>query len=165
MSGGKLTCPISLRGCNGPPPALGGTHTHDVAALYSHIPGLIVTALYDVEDARGLLKSCIRNDNPTCFLENENLYGDSHEISDEVQDKDFVIPIGKAKIMREGKDISILTYQRGVRLALQAAKLCEEKGISVEVINLRTIRPLDFEAIAKSVKKTGRVITIEECYF
>ena len=95
--------------------------------------GLIVTALYDTEDARGLLKSCVRNDNPTCLLENEQLYGDAHELSDQALDKDFLIPIGKAKVMRAGKDLTIVTYQRGVRLALQAAKLWEEKGVSIEV--------------------------------
>jgi len=130
--------------------------------LYSNIPGLIVLSPYDVEDARGLLKSAIRDPNPVVFLENEVLYNDVFEVDEKVLDKNFLAPIGKVRIMKEGKDISIASYSRALRTSLRAALELEKEGISCEVINLRSLRPLDHEGIIKSVKKTHHLITVEE---
>jgi len=162
MSGGQITCPIVFRGPNGPPTAVGAQHSQCFAAFYSHIPGLKVVAPYSSEDARGLLKSSIRDDNPVIFLESELGYNYEFEVSDEVLGKDFLIPLGKAKIEREGTDVTVIAFSRIVRDALEAAEALQKEGISVEVINLRTIRPLDVETIIKSVKKTNRVVTCEE---
>jgi len=162
MSGGQICVPIVFRGPNGAAAAVAAQHSQDFAAWYSSCPGLKVVSIYDAEDARGLLKSAIRDDNPVVVLENELMYGTGFEVSQEVMSPDFLIPIGQAKIMRPGKDITIVTHARMVGHALEAAKKLDEKGISCEVINLRTIRPLDRDTILSSVKKTGRLMTVEE---
>jgi pyruvate dehydrogenase E1 component beta subunit len=163
MSGGQLQSPIVFRGPNGAASGVGAQHSQCFGAWYSSIPGLKVLAPYSASDARGLLKAAIRDDNPTVFLENEVLYGQTFPIDDaEWNNADFVHPIGKAKIEREGKDITIVTFSRPVAYTLEAAKKLEQEGISCEVINLRSLRPLDIDTIVKSVKKTNRVITVEE---
>jgi pyruvate dehydrogenase E1 component beta subunit len=162
MSAGELSCPIVFRGLNGAAYAVAAQHSQDFSSWYGSVPGLIVLAPYDVEDMRGLLKAAIRDPNPVVFLENEIMYNEAFEVSEEVMDKDFVLPIGKAKIMREGKHVTIVTYTKMVGHSLKAAEKLEQEGISVEVINLRSIRPLDRETIIKSVKKTNRVVTVEE---
>jgi pyruvate dehydrogenase E1 component beta subunit len=159
MSGGQMGCPIVFRGANGAASGVAAQHSQCFASWYAHIPGLKVLAPYSSEDAKGLLKSAIRDPNPVIFLENEILYGQTFNIPD---DKDFVVPIGKAKIEREGTDVTIISFSIMVGLALEAAKTLAEGGISAEVINLRTIRPLDVETIVNSIKKTNRVISIEE---
>jgi len=162
MSSGDISCPIVFRGPNGPPTSVGAQHSQCFGAWYSSVPGLKVVAPWNCDDARGLLKAAIRDDNPVVFLESEIMYNASFEVSQEAQSKDFIIPIGKAKIEREGKDITIVAFSRSVGLSLQAAETLEKEGISVEVINLRSLRPLDTETIIKSVKKTNRVVTVEE---
>lgn len=162
MSGGQMNVPIVFRGPNGAAAAVAAQHSQCFAAWYSSCPGLKVVSIYDAEDARGLLKAAIRDDNPVVVLENELMYGVSFDLSPEVMSPDFVLPIGKAKVMREGKDITVIAHARMVGQALEAAKKLAEQGISLEVINLRTIRPLDRETIIASVKKTGRLLTVEE---
>jgi len=162
MSGGQQAVPIVFRGPNGPAAGVAAQHSQCFAAWYGSVPGLKVVSPYDAEDARGLLKAAIRDDNPVVFLENELMYGVKFRVSDEVRDKDFVIPIGKAKIMRPGKDVTIVTFSKAVGASLEAAAILEKKGISAEVINLRTIRPLDRDTIINSVKKTSRLVTVEE---
>lgn len=162
MSGGQMNVPIVFRGPNGAAAAVAAQHSQCFAAWYSSCPGLKVVSIYDAEDARGLMKAAIRDDNPVVVLENELMYGTSFDLSPEVMSADFVLPIGKAKVMREGSDITVCTHARMVGQALLAAKALQEKGISLEVINLRTIRPLDRETIVASVKKTGRLLTVEE---
>jgi len=157
----KQHVPIVFRGPNGAAAAVGAQHSQCFAAWYASVPGLKVVAPWDSEDSRGLLKSAIRDDNPVVFLENELMYGEEFAVSDEAMSKDFLIPIGKAKVMREGKDITIVTFSRPVGAALKAAEELEKKGISAEVINLRSIRPLDKDAIIKSVTKTHRLVTVE----
>jgi len=162
MSGGLVNVPIVFRGPNGPPTAVAAQHSHCYAAMYANIPGLIVLAPYSSEDARGLLKAAIRDDNPVVFLESEFAYNYEFDVSDEALGKDFVIPIGKAKVEREGTDITFVAFSRVVKECLDAAEELKKEGINAEVINLRTIRPLDVETIIKSVKKTHRVVTVEE---
>jgi len=162
MSGGQMNVPIVFRGPNGAASAVAAQHSQCFAAWYSSCPGLKVVSIYDAEDARGLMKAAIRDENPVVVLENELMYGQSFELSAEVMSPDFVLPIGKAKVMREGKDITIVSHARMVGQCLEAAKKLAEKGIDVEVINLRTIRPLDRDTIIASVKKTGRLLTVEE---
>ena len=137
-------------------------HSQCFAAWYSSVPGLKVVAPWSSEDARGLLKSAIRDPNPVVILENELLYGTAFPLSDEAQSADFLIPLGKAKIEREGKDVTIVTFSKSVGTSLEVAKTLEAEGVSVEVINLRTLRPLDRDAIIASAKKTGRVVSVEE---
>jgi pyruvate dehydrogenase E1 component beta subunit len=137
-------------------------HSQCFAAWYSNIPGLITVSPYDAEDNKGLLKAAIRSGEVVMFLENENLYGEHFDISDEALSKDYVIPIGKAKIMREGKHVTIVGYSRNVKYSLQAAEELAKEGISCEVINLRTIKPLDRDTIVNSVKKTSRLVTVED---
>jgi len=161
MSAGELDVPIVFRGPNGAAAAVAAQHSQCFAAWYSHIPGLKVLAPYDVEDARGLLKAAIRDPNPVVFLENELMYGETFEVPDSVLDKDFVLPIGKAKIQREGKHATIVTFSRDVGKALKAADVLAQEGIELEVINLRSIRPLDAKTIIDSVKKTNRLVTLE----
>lgn len=161
MSGGLLGCPIVFRGPNGAAARVAAQHSQNYAALYSHIPGLKVIAPYDAEDARGLLVSAIRDDNPVIFLENEIMYGKSFEVKDEI----VPVEIGKAKIMREGTDITITAFSLQVEMALEAAEILFTQGINAEVINLRTISPLDEEAIITSVKKTNRLVSVEEGWF
>ncbi|KAK0546394.1 pyruvate dehydrogenase E1, beta subunit [Tilletia horrida] len=162
MSGGNVPCPIVFRGPNGAAAGVGAQHSQDFAAWYGQIPGLKVVSPWNVEDARGLLKSAIRDPNPVVVLENEIMYGQSFEVSKEVLSEDFLIPIGKAKIERPGKDITIVSHSIGLNHALSAAEtLKKEEGVEAEVINLRSIRPLDIESIIKSVKKTNRLVTVE----
>jgi pyruvate dehydrogenase E1 component beta subunit len=159
MSGGQQPCPIVFRGPNGAASRVGAQHSQDFSAWYAHCPGIKVVAPYSAADAKGLLKAAIRDPNPVVFLENEILYGQSFDVPD---DPDFIIPIGKAKVEREGSHVTIVTYARGVHIALQAAEMLAGEGIEAEVINLRTIRPLDVETIVRSVQKTNRIVTVHE---
>lgn len=163
MSAGQFKCPIVFRGPNGPPTGVGAQHSQCFASWYSNVPGLKVVAPYNCDDAKGLLKASIRDPNPVIFLENEILYNSVFPLSEEAQSKDFVLPLGKAKIERKGKDATIVTFSRMVGVSLQAAEIvAKEHGIDVEVINLRTLKPIDFNTIVQSVRKTNRVITVEE---
>ncbi|TDH72896.1 hypothetical protein CCR75_006677 [Bremia lactucae] len=162
MSNGNIHVPIVFRGSNGPAAGVAAQHSQCYAAWYGSVPGLKVVAPYDSEDARGLLKAAIRDPNPVVVLENELLYGVSYPVSKEAQDKDFLIEIGKAKIMKQGKDVTIVAFSRMVGEALQAAAILGKEGIDAEVINLRSIRPFDRQAIVDSVKKTNRIVSIEE---
>ena len=159
MSGGQMGCPIVFRGPNGAASRVAAQHSQCFASWYSHVPGLKVVSPWSSEDAKGLLKSAIRDPNPIVFLENEVMYGQSFEcpISNE-----FTLPIGKAKVEKDGSDITIVAFSIMVGKALEAANELEKNGINVEVINLRTLRPLDLETIINSVKKTNRLITCEE---
>jgi pyruvate dehydrogenase E1 component beta subunit len=159
MSGGQMGCPIVFRGPNGAASRVGAQHSQCYASWYAHCPGLKVVAPWSAADAKGLLRAAIRDPNPVIFLENEILYG--HTFDCPVSD-DFVLPIGKAKIEREGTDVTIVAFSIMVDVALKAAATLAEQGISAEVINLRTIRPLDVETIVASVKKTSRVVSVEE---
>ncbi|KAL3234581.1 Pyruvate dehydrogenase E1 component subunit beta, mitochondrial [Nakaseomyces bracarensis] len=164
MSGGTQKCQITFRGPNGSAVGVAAQHSQDYSAWYGSIPGLKVLVPYSAEDARGLLKAAIRDPNPVVFLENELLYGESFEVSEEALSPDFTLPY-TAKVEREGKDISIVTYTRNTEFSLAAAKILEEKyGVSAEVINLRSIRPLDIDAIIKTVKKTNHLITVESTF-
>ena len=159
MSGGQMGCPIVFRGPNGAASRVGAQHSHCYASWYAHCPGLKVVAPWSSEDAKGLLKSAIRDPNPVIFLENEVMYGQSFDCPD---DKDFTLPIGKAKIEKEGVDVTIVAFSIMVGKSLEAVEILNSKGISAEVVNLRTLRPLDTETIINSVKKTNRVVTCEE---
>ncbi len=159
MSGGQMGCPIVFRGPNGAAARVGAQHSQCYAAWYSHIPGLKVVMPYSAADAKGLLKQAIRDPNPVIFLENEILYGRSFDVP--VLD-DFTIPFGKAKIWREGTDVTIVSFGIGMTYALEAAERLAKDGISAEVIDLRTIRPMDTDAILASVMKTNRLVTVEE---
>ncbi|MGB6665878.1 MAG: pyruvate dehydrogenase complex E1 component subunit beta [Methylocella sp.] len=159
MSGGQMDCPIVFRGPNGAAARVAAQHSQDYAAWYSHIPGLKVVMPYTAADAKGLLKSAIRDPNPVIFLENEILYGHKFEVP---ALDDFLIPIGKARIARAGKDLTIVSFGIGMVHALQAAEELERGGIDAEVVDLRTIRPMDSATIIQSVKKTGRCVTVEE---
>jgi pyruvate dehydrogenase E1 component beta subunit len=159
MSGGQMESPIVFRGPNGAASRVAAQHSQCFASWYSHVPGLIVIAPHTAADAKGLLKAAIRNPNPVIFLENEILYGQSFEVP--VLD-DFVLPIGKAKIERSGDDVTIVSFGMGMRYALEAAEKLAEEGISAEVIDLRTIRPMDMETVLASVRKTNRCVTVEE---
>jgi pyruvate dehydrogenase E1 component beta subunit len=159
MSGGQLGCPIVFRGPNGAASRVGAQHSQCFAAWYSHCPGLKVVAPYSAADAKGLLKSAIRDPNPVVFLENELMYGRSFEVPD---DEDYLVPIGKAAVVREGNDVTITAFSIMVGKALEAAEKLAEMGIQAEVIDLRTIRPLDTETIINSVRKTNRLVTAEE---
>lgn len=159
MAGGELGCPIVFRGPNGAASRVGAQHSQCYASWYAHCPGLKVVAPWSGADAKGLLKAAIRDPNPVVFLENEMMYGQSFDVP---SDEDFVIPIGRAKIERAGKDVTIVAFSIMVGKAIEAAKKLEEAGIDAEVINLRTIRPLDRFTILESVKKTNRIVTVEE---
>ncbi|MDQ1079265.1 pyruvate dehydrogenase complex E1 component subunit beta [Pseudoroseomonas cervicalis] len=159
MSGGQLGCPIVFRGPNGAAARVAAQHSQCYASWYAHVPGLKVVAPWSSADAKGLLRAAIRDPNPVVFLENEILYGQSFECP---TDEDFILPIGKAKVERQGKDVTIVAFSIEVGLALKAADKLAEQGIDAEVINLRTIRPLDTETIVASVKKTNRLVTVEE---
>ncbi|WP_201860119.1 pyruvate dehydrogenase complex E1 component subunit beta [Microvirga soli] len=159
MSGGQLGAPIVFRGPNGAAARVGAQHSHDYAAWYSNVPGLKVIAPYTASDAKGLLKSAIRDPNPIVFLENEILYGQSFPVP---KLDDFTVPIGKARIHREGKDVTIVSFSIGMTYALKAAQELEKEGIDAEVIDLRTLRPMDTDTIVASVMKTGRCVTVEE---
>ncbi|PZO78055.1 MAG: pyruvate dehydrogenase complex E1 component subunit beta, partial [Micavibrio aeruginosavorus] len=159
MAGGQLGCPIVFRGPNGAASRVGAQHSQSYASWYGHIPGLKVIAPWSAADAKGLMKAAIRDPNPIVVLENEIMYGQSFEVP---TDEDYVIPIGRAKIEREGKDVTIVAYSIMVGKALKAAEQLAEEGIDAEVINLRTIRPLDRHTIIESVKKTNRIVCVEE---
>ncbi len=159
MSGGQVICPIVFRGPNGAAARVGAQHSQCYAAWYGSIPGLKVVAPYSAADAKGLLKAAIRDRNPVVFLENEITYGYSFE---EEYDEDHIVEIGKAKILREGTDVTIVAFSLVVKYALEAAEELAKEGISAEVIDLRTIRPIDRETLIESVKKTSRCITVEE---
>lgn len=161
MSGGKSTIPIVFRGPNGAASGVGAQHSQCFAAWYGSIPGLKVVSPYSAEDARGLLKAAIRDPNPVVVLENEIMYGVSFDVPESVLSPDFVVPIGKAKIEREGSHITLVSHSRNVGDCLEAAKLLSAQGISAEVINLRSIRPLDMPAVINSVKKTNHLVTVE----
>ena len=159
MSGGLMGCPIVFRGPNGAAARVGAQHSQDYAAWYAQIPGLKVVQPYSASDAKGLLKSAIRDPNPVIVLENEILYGRSFEVPDL---EDWTVPIGKARIWREGEDVTIVSFGIGMTYALAAAEALESEGISAEVIDLRTIRPMDTASVVTSVKKTNRCVTVEE---
>jgi pyruvate dehydrogenase E1 component beta subunit len=159
MSGGQMGAPMVFRGPNGAAARVGAQHSHDYAAWYSQVPGLKVAMPYSAADAKGLLKSAIRDPNPVIFLENEILYGRSFEVPDM---DDFTIPFGKAKIWREGSDLTIVSFGIGMTYALEAAEKLAEEGIDAEVIDLRTLRPLDYDTLLASVMKTNRCVTVEE---
>jgi pyruvate dehydrogenase E1 component beta subunit len=159
MSGGQMHCPIVFRGPNGAAARVAAQHSQDYSSWYAHVPGLKVIAPYDAADAKGLLKAAIRDPNPVVFLEHEMLYGLEFDIPDV---EDWLVPIGKAKIRRQGKDVTISTHSRMVGFALQAAEELAKEGIDAEVIDLRTLRPLDHATVVESVKKTNRLVTVEE---
>ncbi|WP_037309860.1 pyruvate dehydrogenase complex E1 component subunit beta [Ruegeria halocynthiae] len=159
MSGGQMGCPIVFRGPNGAAARVGAQHSQDYAAWYMQVPGLKVVMPYSAADAKGLLKSAIRDPNPVVFLENEILYGRSFDMP---QVDDLTIPLGKARIWREGSDVTIVSFGIGMQFALEAADKLAEDGINAEVIDLRTIRPMDTGAIINSVMKTNRLVTVEE---
>ena len=159
MSGGQMGCPIVFRGPNGAASRVGAQHSQCFASWYAHIPGLKVVAPYSAADAKGLLKSAIRDPNPVIFLENELIYGSTFDVPD---DDDYIVPIGKAAVVREGTDVTITAFSICVRHALEAADALAEIGISAEVIDLRSIRPLDTETILTSVRKTNRLVNMEE---
>ena len=159
MSGGQMGCPAVFRGPNGAAARVGAQHSQCYASWYAHIPGLYVLAPYSAADAKGLLKAAIRDPNPVIFLENEMLYGQSFDVPD---DDDWTVPIGKAKIVREGSDVTITAFSIMVGHALAAAEELSAQGIEAEVIDLRTLRPLDTETIVNSVKKTNRIVSVEE---
>jgi pyruvate dehydrogenase E1 component beta subunit len=161
MAGGQMGCPIVFRGPNGPASRVGAQHSQDYSAWYAHVPGLKVIAPYTAADAKGLLKAAIRDPNPVVFLENEILYGKSFDVP--VLD-DFVLPIGKARIHRVGRDVTIVTHSRCVGLAEEAAVKLSQEGIEAEIIDLRTLRPLDTATVIESVRKTNRCVTVEECW-
>ena len=159
MSGGQMRCPVVFRGPNGAAARVGAQHSQNFAPWYAHVPGLVVIAPYDAADAKGLLKSAIRCEDPVVFLENELLYGRSFAVP---AGDDVLVPIGKARIMREGRDLTIVSYSIGVGMALEAAQLLAGEGIEAEVLDLRTLRPLDREAVLTSLAKTNRLIVAEE---
>ena len=159
MSGGQMESPIVFRGPNGAASRVGAQHSQCYASWYAHVPGLIVVAPHTAADAKGLLKSAIRNPNPVVFLENEMLYGQTFDVP--VMD-DFTVPLGKAKVARKGDDVTIVSFGMGMRYSLEAAEKLAEEGINAEVIDLRTIRPLDMDTVLASVRKTNRCVTVEE---
>lgn len=159
MSGGQMNCPIVFRGPNGAAARVAAQHSQDYAAWYSHIPGLKVIQPFSAADAKGLLKSAIRDPNPVVFLENEILYNRSFDVPEL---DDYTVPIGKAKIWKEGKDVTLVSFGIGISHTLEAARELESIGVDAEIIDLRTLRPLDKDTVIESVKKTNRCVTIEE---
>ena len=159
MSGGQMRCPIVFRGPNGAASRVGAQHSQNYAPWYAAVPGLIVISPYDAADAKGLLKAAIRSQDPVVFLENELLYGRSFNVP---KVDDYVLPIGKARIMKPGKDVTLVSYSIGVGLALEAAETLAGEGIDAEVIDLRTLRPLDKATVLESLKKTNRLVVVEE---
>ena len=159
MSGGQMGCPIVFRGPNGAASRVAAQHSQDYSSWYGHVPGLKVIAPYDAADAKGLLKAAIRDPNPVVFLEHELMYGIEIDVP-EVED--FVLPIGKARIRREGTDVTLVAHSRMVKFALEAAEELAKQGIEAEVIDLRSLRPLDTQTVIESVKKTNRLVSVEE---
>ena len=158
MSGGQVGCPIVFRGANGSAGQLGAQHSTAFESLYANIPGLKVISVSNPYDAKGLLKAAIRDDDPVIFMESEVMYGDKGEVPEE----EYIIPIGKAKIVREGTDVTIVSFNKMMKVANAAAEELAKENISAEVIDLRTIRPMDWETILNSVKKTNRLVIVEE---
>ncbi|MDO8289259.1 MAG: pyruvate dehydrogenase complex E1 component subunit beta [Parvibaculum sp.] len=161
MSGGQMASPIVFRGPNGPASRVGAQHSQDYASWYAHIPGLIVIAPYSAADAKGLLKAAIRDPNPVIFLENEILYGKTFDVP---EIDDHVLPIGKARVLKEGRDVTLVSHSHGLVYCLEAAEQLAAEGIDAEIIDLRTLRPLDIDTIVASVKKTNRLVTVEETW-
>ncbi|PWG01248.1 pyruvate dehydrogenase complex E1 component subunit beta [Sphingosinicella humi] len=159
MSGGQMRIPIVFRGPNGAAARVAAQHSQNFAAWYAHVPGLVVIAPYSAADAKGLMKAAIRSEDPVVFLENELMYGQSFDVP---KLDDYVLPIGKARIAREGKDVTFVSYSIGVGVALDAAGKLAEEGIEAEVVDLRTLRPLDRETVLKSLAKTNRIVCVEE---
>lgn len=159
MSGGQMRCPIVFRGPNGAAARVGAQHSQNYGPWYAAVPGLVVIAPYSAADAKGLLKAAIRSEDPVVFLENELLYGQTFDVPDV---DDYVLPIGKAKVVRPGKDVTLVTYSIGVGVALQAAEQLMHDGINAEVIDLRTLRPLDKQTVLTSLAKTNRLVVVEE---
>ena len=159
MSGGQMRCPLVFRGPNGAAARVAAQHSQNYASWYAHVPGLVVIAPYSAADAKGLLKAAIRTDDPVVFLENELLYGQHFDVP---QLDDYVLPIGKARIVRPGKDVTIVSYSIGVGVALEAAQELMGQGINAEVIDLRTLRPLDKQTVLESLKRTNRMVVVEE---
>jgi pyruvate dehydrogenase E1 component beta subunit len=159
MSGGQMRCPIVFRGPNGSAARVAAQHSQNYASWYAQVPGLIVIAPYSAADGKGLLKAAIRTDDPVVFLENELLYGQHFDVP---QIDDYVLPIGKARIVRPGKDVTIVTYSIGVGVSLEAAQQLMGQGINAEVIDLRTLRPLDKQTVLESLKRTNRMVVVEE---
>lgn len=162
MSGGRLHGKVVFRGLNGPAAAVAAQHSQCFAAWYGNVPGLKVLSPYDSQEARGLLKAAIRDPDPVVFLENEMMYGREFEVEESALSPDYLLPLGKAKIMRAGSDVTIVCFSRMVGISLDAAELLAKQGLQAEVINLRSIRPLDRTTIIESVKKTNRLITVED---
>jgi pyruvate dehydrogenase E1 component beta subunit len=161
MSGGNVPCPVVFRGPNGAASGVGAQHSQDYAAWYGSIPGLKVVSPWSAEDCKGLLKSAIRDPNPVVFLENEMMYGVTFPMSAESMSDNFLLPIGKAKVERQGSDVTIVAHSKMVTHSLEAAEILAKEGIKAEVINLRSIRPLDIDTIKASVKKTNRLLIVE----
>ena len=161
MSGGQMSSSIVFRGPNGAASRVGAQHSQDYSSWYAQVPGLKVVAPYTAADAKGLLKAAIRDPNPIIFLEHEMVYGQTFEIPDV---DDLIVPIGKAAIVREGSDVTLVSFSRGMQLANEAAVILAEQGIDAEVIDLRTLRPLDMETVLTSVRKTNRIVTVEEAW-
>uniref|UniRef100_A0A8C5SR19 Pyruvate dehydrogenase E1 component subunit beta n=1 Tax=Laticauda laticaudata TaxID=8630 RepID=A0A8C5SR19_LATLA len=161
MSSGLVSVPVVFRGPNGASAGVGAQHSQCFAAWYGHCPGLKVVSPWSAEDAKGLLKASIRDDNPVVMLENELMYGVSFELSEEVLSKDFIVPIGKAKIEKQGTHITLAAHSRSVGHCLEAAAILAKDGVECEVINLRSIRPLDIETIETSIMKTNNFVTVE----
>ena len=159
MSGGQMRCPMVFRGPNGAAARVAAQHSQNYGSWYAHVPGLVVIAPYSAADAKGLLKAAIRTDDPVVFLENELLYGQHFDVP---QLDDYVLPIGKARIVRPGKDVTIVSYSIGVGVALEAAQELMGQGINAEVIDLRTLRPLDKATVLDSLKRTNRMVVVEE---
>ena len=159
MSGGQMRCPIVFRGPNGAAARVAAQHSQNYGPWYAHVPGLVVICPYSAADAKGLLKAAIRTDDPVVFLENELLYGQHFDVP---QLDDYVLPIGKARIVRPGKDVTIVSYSIGVGVALEAAQELMGQGINAEVIDLRTLRPLDKATVLESLKRTNRMVVVEE---
>lgn len=160
MSGGQYSCPIVFRGGNGPAGQLGATHSQSFEAFYAHVPGLKVITPSCPADAKGLLKSAIRDNDPVVFLESEKMYGDKGE----VPEGEYIIPIGVADIKRKGTDVTVVSFGKIIKVAYEAAELLAKENISVEVIDLRTIRPIDYQTVVESVKKTNRCVVLEESW-
>jgi pyruvate dehydrogenase E1 component beta subunit len=159
MSGGQMGCPMVFRGPNGAAARVGAQHSQDYAAWYAHVPGLKVVQPYSASDYKGLFKTAVRDPNPVIFLENEILYGKSFEVP--VMD-DFTVPFGKARVWREGGDVTLVSFGIGMTYAMEAAEKLAEDGVEAEVIDLRTLRPMDTDTVVASVMKTNRCVTIEE---
>lgn len=163
MSGGQVRCPIVFRGPNGAAARVGAQHSQNYASWYANVPGLKVICPYDAASSKGLLKAAIRDDNPVVFLENEIIYGESFDVPSEgYESGDYLTPIGKAAVLEQGTDVTLVSFSIQVGMCLKARKTLAEKGISAEVIDLRTIRPIDYDTVLHSVRKTGRLVVVEE---